>query len=327
MQLPNTANDAPEAPGLPGSVRYVKNGPGGRWWKTALTEQQVHCGWNEVPAEILRAANYEAAAPYVQAAILGNGGDKGAASRDLAALKTLIDRPSQHLWITFEDRRLWWCTVADQVHSNGEPSDKERGHFWLSCATPWSDRSIDGKRHLIMNDLPGVVTTVAGYRATVCMPAATADILRVIHNEEHPAADAARKTRAAYRGALETLIGHLRDKDFELLIDMVLARDGWARTSALGGSGADIDIEVENRSAGEIAFVQIKSQADQSELENYVDRFQRQRDRYSRLIFAVHTPRGQLRAPAGEPVYIWDRSRIADLGVRLGLGEWIEGRV
>lgn len=314
-------------PTLSNSVRYVKNGPSGRWWKTALAEGQVHCGWNEVPAEILRAGDHEAAAPYIQEAMLGNGGDKGAVSRDLAALKTLLDRPSQHIWITFEDRRLWWCTVNDEIRSDGEPSSKDRGHFWLTCATPWSDRSIDGKRHLVMNDLPGVVTAVAGYRATVCTPSAAADILRVIHNQEHPAADAARKTRDAYRGALADLIGHLRDKDFELLIDMVLSRDGWARTTPLGGSGADIDLEVENRSANELAFVQIKSQAGQAELDDYVQRFNRQRDRYSRMIFAVHTPKGELRAPGGAPVHIWDRSRIADLGVRLGLGEWIEGRV
>ena len=27
---------------LPNSVRYVKNGPGGRWWATAKAEGQIH---------------------------------------------------------------------------------------------------------------------------------------------------------------------------------------------------------------------------------------------------------------------------------------------
>ena len=34
---------------LPDSVRYVKNGPGGQWWKTAKANGQMHLGWRNIP--------------------------------------------------------------------------------------------------------------------------------------------------------------------------------------------------------------------------------------------------------------------------------------
>lgn len=313
--------------GLPEGVRYVKNGRGGQWWPTARQNGELHAGWNEVPADVLASGSVDGARPYVEALFKPDGAGRGAANRDLKALAALIERPSRFVWVTFEERRMWWCTVADQVEVAEGGSTKERGHFWLKCDRPWSDRTIDGARQLILSDLPGSVTTVVGYRATVCEPAASVDILRVIRNEEDPAVACARKARMAYRDAVVGLVKRLQAKDFELLVDLILARDGWARINAVGGSGADIDTEVENRATDEIAFVQVKSQADQPTLVDYTDRFSEQRDRYSRMIFAVHTPRGTLTPPPGLPVQVWGPERIGDLVVRLGLGDWMEKRV
>jgi hypothetical protein len=38
---------------LPDSVRYVKNGGGGRWWPVAHARGQVHAGWSDVPVSAL----------------------------------------------------------------------------------------------------------------------------------------------------------------------------------------------------------------------------------------------------------------------------------
>jgi hypothetical protein len=308
---------------IPDSVRYVKNGPGGQWWKTAHAQQQIHAGWADVPAEILRAGDLAAAKPYVEQIAK----DPGAATRDYNALRALIDRPSQHVWITFEDRRMWWCTARDRVETSPEGATSEHGHFWLACQREWSDRSIDGQRQLFTSELPGAVTTVAGFRGTVCEPRDWKTILRVIRNEPEPKVLAAQRAREAYESAIADLIGQLGPKDFELLIDLTLARDGWVRIGPLGGSMADIDTEVENRSANEIAFVQVKSAADQASLDLSIAKFRAQRDRYARVIFAVHDPRGDLRAPPELPVQIWNRERIAGLVVRLGLAGWLEKRL
>ena len=39
---------------LPTSVRYVKNGAGGKWWADAKASGRIHAGWSAVPAEAIR---------------------------------------------------------------------------------------------------------------------------------------------------------------------------------------------------------------------------------------------------------------------------------
>ena len=67
--------------------------------------------------------------------------------------------------------------------------------------------------------------------------------------------------------------------------------------------------------------------AGQQTLDDYVRRFADRRDRYDRMIFVVHSPKGELRAPANEPVQVWDGPKVAELVVRLGLGDWLAKRV
>jgi hypothetical protein len=78
----------------------------------------------------------------------------GAATRDYNALRWLLDNPSQHVWITFEDGCMWWCTVRDRVEPNPRGQDQDNGHFWLACDRPWSNHSLGG-RVLAITDLPG----------------------------------------------------------------------------------------------------------------------------------------------------------------------------
>jgi hypothetical protein len=95
----------------------------------------------------------------------------------------------------------------------------------------------------------------------------------------------------------------------------------------LGKTREGIDLEVENLTAKEIAFVQVKSVATQATLDDYVARFRERRDFYARMIFAVHTPRGDLTVPSDLPVQIWGGDHLSRLVVRLGLGEWVESRI
>ena len=95
----------------------------------------------------------------------------------------------------------------------------------------------------------------------------------------------------------------------------------------MGGTREGIDLEVQNPTANEIAFVQVKSSATQKTLDDYVERFNKQRDRYARMIFAVHSPSGKLTRPANlSAVQLWEGDRVSQLVVRLGLGEWVESR-
>lgn len=308
---------------IPNSVRYVKNGEGGKWWKTAKANNQVHLGWRNIPDALLRSADM---AP-IESMIRAEFGSKPGATQDFNALRTLLNCPSQHVWITFQDGCMWWCTVRDGVETNPDIESSEQGHFWLTCELPWSNFSIAGVRHLVTTELPGIVTTTSGYQATVCEPKGWKEILRIIRNEVDEDARVAALARQTYEDAVAKLVARLGDKDFEILIDLILSRTGWARLGKVGGPTEGIDIEVENVSSDEIAFVQVKSTATQAVLDDYVSRFNDRRDRYHRMIFAVHSPRGVLTSPAGQFISIWTGKDIARRVVKLGLGDWVATRL
>jgi hypothetical protein len=307
---------------LPTSVRYVKNGTGGKWWRAAKANGQVHLGWKTVPTELLLKPDF----PKIERILRQVNGPRQGVTQDFNALRDLLDEPSKHVWITFEDGCMWWCTVFDGANVNPGGESPEEGNFWLVCKRPWSNRSTKGKI-LAISDLPGTVTTTSGFKGTVCKPQDWQAMLRIIQDDKDPEAAAAANARGDYERAVLRIVKRLSPKDFEQLIDLILTRTGWARISTLGKTREGIDVEVENLTAGEIAFVQVKSSATQDVLNDYVERFRKRREFYARMIFAVHSPSGKLTPPADLPVVLWTGDRVAELVVRLGLGEWVESRL
>jgi hypothetical protein len=308
---------------LPPSVRYVKNGESGRWWRVAAANGQIHLGWKNIPCELLLKPDYS----KIEHLLRKYFGARKGATQDFNQLRELLDKPSKHVWITFQDGYLWWCTVIDGATANSNTQNDKLGNFWLTCERRWSNRSLDG-RLLAISDLPGTVTRTAGFQGTICIPKGWQAILRIIQGHEDADAQNARHARAEYERAVLTMIKSLSPKDFEQLIDLILARTGWIRISTLGKSREGIDVEAENLTANEIAFVQVKSSASQKIVDDYVSRFQERRDYYARMIFAVHSPIGNLSAPGGDrSVQLWTGERLAQLVVRLGLGEWVESKL
>jgi hypothetical protein len=211
--------------------------------------------------------------------------------------------------------------------TNPAGRSEKKGNFWLLCDRPWSDASLVHGRKLAISMLPGTVSAVAGFRGTVARPKAWETVLRIIRDEQDEDAIKAANARASYIAAIDKMVRRLHWKDFELLVDLVFARTGWSRISVLGATQKGIDIEVRNLAADEIGFVQVKSTADQAELNRCVDQFKAQGDHYARMILAVHTS-DELSPPANDPrVQVWTGDRIARLVVGLGLGEWVETRI
>ena len=183
-------------------------------------------------------------------------------------------------------------------------------------------------RLLAISDLPGTATITGGFKGTVCTPTYWQTMIRIIQDEKDPDAAKAAEARGDYERAIHKMVTRLSWRDFEQLIDLILARTGWVRISTLGRTREGIDVEAENLAAREMAFVQVKSSATQEVLNDYVERFKGRRDFYARMIFAVHTPKGKLTPPADLPaVQLWTGDRVAHLVVRLGLGEWVESRL
>ena len=95
---------------LPITLRYVKNGAGGGWWRAAKTDLQVHLGWKGIPRELLMKPDFDEIKRTMKALY----GSKRGAMQDFNQLQDLLNAPSQHVWMTFEDRYMWWCTVSDE---------------------------------------------------------------------------------------------------------------------------------------------------------------------------------------------------------------------
>jgi hypothetical protein len=307
---------------FPASVRYVKNGAGGRWWAAAKSRSQIHAGWGHVPDDMIRRGDLA----KVEATIRTYWGNKQGATQDVNAIRALLQSPSQHVWVTFEDGFMWWATARDGVTMSPNRETSDQGHFWLDLDRPWDNRSLSG-RYLATSELPGIVTTTAGFKGTVCEPKGWREILRLILDEEDADAADAMAARLSYQAAVGKLVARLRPRDFEVLVDLILSRSGWTRLAKVGGTTEGIDVEVENLAVNEIAFVQVKGAAGQGVLDEYVEKFRSRRQRYDRMIFAVHSPNGALSAPTTDPVQVWDGPKMAELVVRLGLGDWVAKRV
>ena len=119
---------------------------------------------------------------------------------------------------------------------------------------------------------------------------------RKLAGEAEPVVDAALEAKRALVAACEALIAGLHWVDFETLVDLILARGGWHRVSALGGMAKDADSIVERATARETAMTRVKSAASQSVLDDYIRRFEEEAGEFSRLIFACHSPPMDARA-------------------------------
>lgn len=234
------------------SVLYVKNGEHGRWWPVSKAKGQLHAGWSNIPHAILLNPDHDTIKKLEIEDYVKRGKPKGSAIADANALWRLLHAPSEHVWITFEEGCMWWCTVHDGAVINPTGRDEHTGNFWLVCDRKWSNELLVYKRRLASVVLPGTVSAAAGFRATVAKPKAWETILRIIRDEQDDDAIKAANARTSYEAAIDNMVKRLHWKDFELLIDLVFARTGWTRISVLGGTQKDIDMEVQNLTADEI---------------------------------------------------------------------------
>lgn len=117
------------------------------------------------------------------------------------------------------------ATARDGVEINPNGEGTDRGHFWVTLDRPWRNLSLGGCS-LAAPDLPGAVAAVAGFRATLCKPKASGEILRIITDREDEDAARASAAREEYGRTVSRLVARLGPKDFEVLVDLILSRSG-----------------------------------------------------------------------------------------------------
>ena len=301
----------------PSIIRYIKLGAGGGWARACLDQGEVHFGYAAVPHEMCLAGDWES----VTEVLMENEGRSLSKARDgVREIRDFYTLGAGCLWVTFADGHLWWAFAEPEVTWLGGDGEGQ-GVRMRKTVDGWCKTNVEGTP-LRIDGLSTRLTQVAAYRQTICRVKASDYLLRRINGITDPDVARAREVRIEMTEVAAKLIAGLHWAEFETLVDLIFARSGWQRVSRVGGTLADVDLILEQPVTGETAFVQVKSKAGQSVLDDYIGRFRRS-GAYNRMFFVCHTPKGGLSVDDDANLHVWVGDRLADAVVKAGLFDWL----
>jgi hypothetical protein len=184
----------------------------------------------------------------------------------------------------------------------------------------WCSTDIRGNP-LRLDKLSSKLTKVQSFQGTICKVADDGYLLRRINAEEEPVVARAKKARMDMMAVAVEMIRGLDWADFETLTDLIFARSGWQRSTRVGENLSDIDLVMESPTVGEIAFVQVKSEARQATVDDYRGRFRR--SGCDRFFLVCHSAQGKLTLPGERRLHLFEGERLADAAVKNGLYDWL----
>jgi hypothetical protein len=294
---------------------YIKLGTGGKWAVESIQTQRLRLGWSGIPLSVVHDGDWE----RVRELLAKEHTNKSTITADTGRLRDLAESGPEDVWITFHNSRLYWGRL------DSLPMEEDHESKFRRLATPWSDTDARG-RVLLANQIPGRIAQLQGFRATVCRVGEKEALQRLLMGVTSPEYDDLESARASLIGATVGAIRQLHWKDFEILVDLVFRQAGWRRRSVLGKAMKYADIELEAPITGEAFQVQVKSQADLPEFQNYVAQFDQRG--FHRLYFVVHSPTASLASVAPpEGVDLVLPHRLAELVVDHGLTGWLMDKV
>lgn len=275
----------------------------------------VHAGWSDFDRRALLTNDPTYLCP--------TGRSKGKSLHADNELQHILNKPSQHLWITTYNGHLWWTLVEDGINFTSGTS-KTQGNFYLQGTRPWSNLSLsDPPRKLHLESMPGTVGVVAGFQGTCCKPQYEEAILRSIRGATTVGAHDFEEARKNYISAVSSLIGDLHWRDLEGLVDLIFSRAGFLRVSRTGGTMEAVDIELEHPEMGELVTVQVKASFTPGQVAAFAESQSRKADILPRKLYFA-TSSEQIPECAG--VEGWNRRALAERVVRRGLADWVAAR-
>jgi hypothetical protein len=303
----------------PTDIRFIKLGEQGRWEKSCIEDGTLRLGYESPHHEASLAGDWETVRDFWLT--IREGEHKGGTvTRDINQVKDFYELDSNTLWFTFHNRKLWWCFVQDEVIELEE--DKSRIRHTVNG---WSCTDLKG-REITVQNLDGRVTTVQGFRGTICglKKELHEYLISKINGATTKDVDDAIVHLAALTESVKRLVQGLWWKDFELLTDLIFSRAGWQRTTELGKTQKSIDLDMLAPVTGRRAYVQVKSKADIATLQTTIEEFE-EMEGFDDLFFVVHTAdRGIHCFQSDDPrIHIMDLDRLADLVINAGLVQWL----
>jgi hypothetical protein len=294
---------------------YIKLGTAGKWATDSIQNQRLRLGWAGIPLADIHARRWD----RIRELLSKEHTHKPTISADTQRLRDLTESGPDDVWITFHNSRLYWGRLDDS------PMEEDGQSKFRRLVAPWRDTDAKG-RILLANQIPGRIAQLQGFRGTACRVGDRKGLERLMAGVASSQFDALYAARESLIRATEGAIGLLHWKDFEVLVDLVFRQAGWRRRTVLGKAMKYADIELEAPITREAFQVQVKSRADLSEFQSYVDQFDGRG--FQRLFFVVHTPTDALAAAdAPEGVDLVLPARLAELVVDHGLTGWLGDKV
>lgn len=302
-------------PIAPDEVRFIKLGQGGEWEKQCIEGKQpcIKFGWCNPYHKKCLQYDWSDLRSYWERK---ESKTKGKATEIINQIKDFYTLGENTLWITFYNKKLYWCFAEIDVV---ELPDKNRIR---RTNGRWSCQDVLGN-DLLTNKLSGKLTKIQGFRGTLCSVAEKEYLVRRINGVKSPEVDKACSSLSALEESLESLICSLSWKDFELLCDLIFARSGWQRVSELGKTEKSIDLDMLMPVTGKRACVQIKSRADRHIYDDCCRQLQDLKH-YDEKFFIVHSPgRDFAKWRKSDNIEIWSAAKIAKLVIQSGLTDWL----
>ena len=303
------------------NAAYLKLGRKGQWETLCLQDGTLRLGYDDVPHEVATAGDIDALRKHFVEA----GYNPRVATSHANQVHRFYSAGSETLWITFSAGYLWWAIADGSVEYLGGDVEvmAQRGSRFRNTLDGWHNKSVGGKP-LRIPELNGALTRTAAFRMTICAVEQFDYLIRKINDEDLPQIATAQAAKSILLESTVDLMKLLTWQDFELLVELVFSQSGWRRVSASGGTQKTIDIELVLPTTGETAFVQVKSQTNQAQFDDYIERFDERSD--GRMFYVYHSANRELRVE-DERVSIVGPNRLAELVLETGLFDWLLKKV
>ena len=306
------------APIRPSRALYIKLGQGGAWENDCINETQtLRLGYQEASHQLCLQGDWAGVHQELKAIRK----DVGAATRDTNQIRLFYESDETVLWVTFLGDLLYWCFSKPEIALLADQS-KTR-----PVIGQWRSTDVTSKA-LQKNQLSGKLTSMEGFRGTICSVKEFDYLVDKINGKLNAATEEAMKAIEVLEQKIEALIRGLHWKDFEILIDLIFRQAGWQRVGVLGGTEKTIDLDLLSPITSERYAVQIKSRAGRLEFENCQHRFTDMQG-YNRLYFVVHTPSDDLveaKTNSSNEIELLLPAKIAHLVVKYGLADWVSSK-
>ncbi|WP_028772699.1 leucyl-tRNA synthetase [Shewanella waksmanii] len=297
------------------NIRFIKLGEGGEWEASCIEDGTLRLGYTS---------------PFHLESLNGQwgivrdhwlkvrGGKERVASNDINQIRSFYEASENDIWITFYQRKMYWCKAYSQVEEHSDDLSRVR-----KVIGNWSCLDANGKE-LTIDNLDGRVSKVQGYRGTICTVAMQEYLHRKIIGLPNPEVQRAEHRVDELLHSIEQLIKGLWWYDFELLIDLVFTKSGWHRYSVLGKTEKDIDLDLFSPTTTRRAFAQVKSSTSKTELECYLRKFENY-ENYDEFFFIYHTSSDDLETLsfAEKHIHVLGGKSLARLVLTTGLVQWL----